>query len=37
MGRKGLLPAVRADKRIHYDIKDLDAFIEKHKVVEEDI
>ena len=30
----GLLPQVRADRRVHVDVRDLDAFIEKYKEVE---
>ena len=31
---KGLIPYHRIDRRVHYDIRDLDAWIEKHKVKE---
>ena len=31
---KGLLPQVRAGGRVHVDVKDMDAFIEKYKEVE---
>jgi excisionase family DNA binding protein len=29
----GELPAVRARRRVHVDVRDMDAFIEKHKEV----
>lgn len=28
----GALPSVRAGRRVHVDVKDMDEFIEKHKV-----
>ncbi len=31
---KGELPSVRAGGRVHVDVNDLDAFVEKNKVVE---
>lgn len=31
----GVLPEVRAGRRVHLDIKDIDAFIEKNKQREE--
>ena len=31
---KGMLPQVRGDKRVHVDVQDMDAFIEKYKEVE---
>lgn len=31
---KGALPAVRDGRRIYFDIKDLDRYIESNKVVE---
>ena len=30
----GELPAVRANGRVHLDVRDMDEFIEKHKMVE---
>ena len=30
----GALPQVRAGGRVHVDVRDMDEFIEKHKVVE---
>ena len=32
---KGLLPKVAAGKRIHLDVRDMDAFIDRNKVQEE--
>jgi len=31
----GDLPQIRAGGRVHVDVQDMDAFIEKHKVVED--
>ena len=31
---KGLLPQVRADRRVHVDVRDMEEFIEKYKEVE---
>lgn len=31
----GELPSVRAGGRVHVDVQDMDAFIDKHKVEEE--
>jgi len=30
----GKIPYVRCDRRIFLDVKDLDAFIEQHKIIE---
>lgn len=30
----GKIPYVRSDRRIFLDVKDLDAFIEQHKIIE---
>jgi len=30
----GELPAVRAGRRVHVDVRDMDEFVEKHKVSE---
>ena len=30
----GALPQVRAGRRVHVDVRDMDAFIEQHKVTE---
>lgn len=31
----GALPSVRAGGRVHVDVRDMDAFIDKHKVTED--
>jgi len=34
LAKRGALPYVKADRRVHFDRIDLDAFIEKNKVLE---
>jgi len=29
---RGALPSIRADRRVQVDVRDLDAFIERHRV-----
>ena len=32
---KGVIPTVRVDRRVHLDVDDLNAFIERHKIRED--